>query len=431
MGRLDGLTILRYGHVYDSGGGMEQYLEDLNRVLSERSRLMTIQVQLTSRRERVGEETVVVGQGRILRSSLFVEQASHERAIAGRVESTALTPRLKKRLVEPLLFVPGIYQVATRPLLRRRRIPTRPGEPDGVGQTVLELHRRSPVDLICLHSAGDADAAEVLTVAGHQRIPVVYLHHFANDRLGGVSIRTQLEKVARVGGVTAVGVPRFLRAHFQTVADGIDIHFFQRKNAQPVERPVATPLVFLPARITPTKGQADVVRAAGELRRRGVRFQVALAGRLDNSEFASELKHLIDVENVADCVFLVGQLGLTELRDWYGAADLVAFPTQHHEGLPRILLECQAMQVPPVVFDIGGTSEAVIDNKTGFLVPRNDFAMFVTRLQQLIENPELRVRIGRAGRARVESHFSLAALAARHEDLYCAVLGGTVPSPCC
>ena len=431
MGRLDGLTILRYGHVYDSGGGMEQYLEDLNRVLSERNRLTTVQVQLTSRRERVGEAEVAIGQGRVLRSSLFVEQASHERAIAGHAEWSALAARLKRRLIEPLLFLPGIYQIATRPLLRLRRIPTRPGEPDGVGQTVLELHRRSPVDLICLHSAGNADTAEVLDVAGRQRIPVVYVHHFANDRLGGVSMRTQFKKIARIGGVTGVGVPRFLRAHFQTVADGIDTHFFQKKNAQPIGRTFEAPLVFLPARITPTKGQADVVRAAGELKRRGVRFQVALAGRLDDPAFASELKHLIEREDVRDCVLLVGQLGVTQLRDWYGAADLVAFPTRHHEGLPRILLECQAMQVPPVVFDIGGTSDALIDSQTGFLVPVNDFATLVARLQQLIENPELRARIGRAGRARVESHFSLAALAARHEDFYCAALGIGAPPPCC
>src|SRR5206468_3307412 len=154
MGVLDGLTILRYGHVYDGGGGMEQYLEDLNRVLSERNSLTTLQLQLTSKPERVGEGEINFSKGRILRTSLFVEQSSHERAIGGHRGQSSFASRLNRFIRERLLLAPGIYECFSRPLLGGRRIPARDGEPADIRAAVLSLHRRHPVDLICLHSAG-------------------------------------------------------------------------------------------------------------------------------------------------------------------------------------------------------------------------------------------------------------------------------------
>ncbi|MDB6127436.1 MAG: hypothetical protein JWM35_1332, partial [Verrucomicrobia bacterium] len=290
-GPLDGLTLLRYGHTYDTGGGIEQYLVDLNRSLLDRSAFTTIQVQLTSDPRAVGETETNLGRGRLRRVSLFVEKKSHEQAVAGTAESPLA--HFKHRVVDGLLKVPGVYPLAA-PALRRRKIPRRDGEPAHAGETVRTLHQRFKADLICLHSAGAADVSEILAVAEEAKIPVVYVHHFSNDRLGGVSMRTQLDQVDGVAGVSGADIPSFLRARFRNVSDGIDTDFFQRSRAQPVGRTYAAPLIFLPARITPTKGQADLVRAAGELKRRGLEFHVAFAGRTDTPAFFEELKRLIE-----------------------------------------------------------------------------------------------------------------------------------------
>ena len=82
MGVLDGLTVLRYGHVYDRGGGMEQYLLDLNTALHRRNRMTTIQVEMTSDADKVGVREVAVSHGRFVRVSLFVPRESHEKAVS-------------------------------------------------------------------------------------------------------------------------------------------------------------------------------------------------------------------------------------------------------------------------------------------------------------------------------------------------------------
>jgi glycosyltransferase involved in cell wall biosynthesis len=425
MGALDSLTILRYGHAYDGGGGMEQYLADLNRVLMERNRLRIIQVQLTSNTARVGEAEEIVGLGRMTRMSLFVDQASHARAIAGSTHRVSALSRLKAWGQDRVLFAPGVYHCLIRPWLARRRTPRREGEPENAGETVRALHRRHPLDLICLHSAGGADASEILDAAQTEHIPFVYIHHFSNDRLRSLSVRSQIERMTGVAGVCGVDVPPYLEKRFRNVSDGIDTDFFRRDRAKPLGRSFKGPVIFLPARITPSKGQADLVRAAGELKRRGLDFHVVLAGRTDDAVFLETLRRSIQKEKLADRVEFVGQLAPTELRDWYAASSILAFPTRHHEGLPRILLESQAMRVPPIVHDIGGTSEGVRDHATGFLVRPGDFADLVLRLVQLLEDGHLCLSMGNAARRLIEEQFSLRALAERHERYYCTILGPT------
>src|ERR1043165_536516 len=73
MSSLDGLTVLRYGHVYDGGGGMEQYLADLNGILHRRNSFSSVQIQLTSDKLKVGTRS----SGNVTTVSLFVESTSH------------------------------------------------------------------------------------------------------------------------------------------------------------------------------------------------------------------------------------------------------------------------------------------------------------------------------------------------------------------
>ncbi len=419
MPPLEHLNILRYGHVYDGGGGMEQYLSDLNRALLARGRFHLTQVQLTSNQDRVGRHEEQEGQLPYTRISLFVDQESHEQAIAGSPGTWDRFQGVKDWIRDRILFSPAIYESTLgERLLMRRSVPKRAGEPSGAGEAVRASHRQNPLDLICLHSAGGADASEILDVAEAEGIPVAYIHHFSNDRLSGLSMRQQLARCRGVAGVCGTDVPNYLRNRFLVVADGIDTHFYRREFARPLSRIFSDPLIFLPARITPAKGQEELIEAAGVLHREGLSFQLALAGRSDDAAYFHRLQELVNQLGLARRVHFIGQLRGEELRDWYAAASILAFPTRHHEGLPRVLLEAQSMEVPPVVYDVGGTAEGIKDSESGFLVKFADRQEMISRLRQLLTDHPLRTRMGAAGRAFVENRFSLSMLAERHEDFY-------------
>jgi glycosyltransferase involved in cell wall biosynthesis len=77
----------------------------------------------------------------------------------------------------------------------------------------------------------------------------------------------------------------------------------------------------------------------------------------------------------------------------------------HWEGLPYSILEAMSLGLPVIASDVGGVSEAVTDGDSGRLVPRDDVAGLRGALAELISHPELRLRLGTAGRKRYEAAF--------------------------
>jgi glycosyltransferase involved in cell wall biosynthesis len=114
--------------------------------------------------------------------------------------------------------------------------------------------------------------------------------------------------------------------------------------------------------------------------------------------------HALGVE---DRVTLRGHVSQSELRDALRAADVFVHPSLS-EGIPNVVLEAMACARPVIVTDAGGTTEAVTDAVEGVVVPRRDPVAIAQALAALWRDPALRTKMGRAGRARVESEFTLA-----------------------
>jgi len=91
------------------------------------------------------------------------------------------------------------------------------------------------------------------------------------------------------------------------------------------------------------------------------------------------------------------------------------------EGLPVTVLEAMAHAKPVVATPVGGTAELVADGETGLLVPPRDPARLAEAISKLVADPELRGRLGRAGRERVEREFSESAMTRRVLEVYDAV----------
>jgi glycosyltransferase involved in cell wall biosynthesis len=72
-----------------------------------------------------------------------------------------------------------------------------------------------------------------------------------------------------------------------------------------------------------------------------------------------------------------------------------------------VILEAMACELPVVATDCGGVREAVRDGVEGFVLPPRDPDRAAAALERLWREPELRLRMGRAGRARVLSEYTL------------------------
>ena len=403
----ESITLVRFAHAFDGGGGVETYLADLDRALLAELPWTIIRMHLTEAGPSEPGEPVRAGRGRLMRVPLAVVRRPSRFGPHGAGRSKSY---LRVRAADLLLRLP------LRAL--RRRLSARARELEAVGsaaalQRILARHR---VDLLVMHYVGGRDSNEVIEVARRHGIPYVVVNHFSNDRLRHFAIREQSRTAAGIGGVSADDVPAGACARFTFLADGVDVAFFRTGPGSALGG--EPPLIFMPARLTPAKGQHDLVRACADLRRENIRCRVVLAGRADDAAYVAELRRAAAAAGIASQVSFPGQLGPAELRDAYAGAAVVAFPTYHHEGLPRVLLEAQAMQVPPVAYRSGGITERVVPAGCGCLVAPGDLEGLTARLRELLPAAERRRRMGAAGRAHVERHFSLGALAARHAAFY-------------
>lgn len=189
---------------------------------------------------------------------------------------------------------------------------------------------------------------------------------------------------------------------------GVDIEKFH-----PAPEPEGPVRVVLIARMIREKGVPDFVEAARILRGKA---KFILAGAPDegnhNALTAAELR-------AWEAEGLVEWLGpVKDIPALLAASHIACQPSSYREGLPKSALEAMAAGKPLVATNIPGCREAVVDGETGFLVPpRNAFAL-AEALARLIEDPALRARMGAAGRARVEEHFSDAIICAKTLAIY-------------
>jgi glycosyltransferase involved in cell wall biosynthesis len=112
----------------------------------------------------------------------------------------------------------------------------------------------------------------------------------------------------------------------------------------------------------------------------------------------------------------------TDLGRWLGALDLLVHPALM-EGLGVSLLQASAAGVPIIASCAGGMPEAVADEESGLLVAPGDAAALAAALKRLIDDPDLRRRLGAQGRARIEREFSVETMVRGNLAVYRELLG--------
>ena len=175
------------------------------------------------------------------------------------------------------------------------------------------------------------------------------------------------------------------------------------------------PLVVLASRMLWDKGIAEFVEAVRQLRGQGVAARFALVGEGDPDNPASiSNKQLSQWQNEG-------------IIEWWGQRDdmprvfaqshIVCLPS-YREGLPKVLVEAAACGRPIIATDVPGCREIVHDGENGLLVPAKDFYALANALRQLIDNPSLRIVMGKRGREIVESKFSIEHVVTQTLTLY-------------
>jgi glycosyltransferase involved in cell wall biosynthesis len=171
------------------------------------------------------------------------------------------------------------------------------------------------------------------------------------------------------------------------------------------------------ARLEPAKEHALLLRVFQRLSARVVDVKLLLVG---GGRLEGDLRALASRLHIADKVLFAGQV--TPVAPMFHLADVFALSSSH-EGLPLVVLEAMAAQLPMVLTSVGGIPEVVDHERTGILVPPGDEHAFATALEQVFAmSDEARATMGRAARRRVEERYRVEHMVAATQSLYDQIL---------
>lgn len=189
----------------------------------------------------------------------------------------------------------------------------------------------------------------------------------------------------------AIVAPCALRSSFiaQTNCDNVNVIPFSDKIK-----------ILTLARIHPRKGQKEVVQALSllpdELKKKIV-YQIAGVGDL---EYQKQIQKIADEQKI-HCQWM-GEIPESEIGAVYQGCDFYVMSSrslpESVEGFGMTYLEAGYFEKPVVGYRTGGVEEAVLDQKTGFLVEEGCISALAQAIQRLIENPDLRLNFGKKGR---------------------------------
>ncbi|MFI5331180.1 MAG: glycosyltransferase [Desulfobaccales bacterium] len=205
------------------------------------------------------------------------------------------------------------------------------------------------------------------------------------------------------------------RAQLELVRNGIDPERFR-----PAPHAAGTPpLVLAVGRLVETKGFHLLIEACARLRQEGKDCRCLIVGEGPEEE---RLQKLVVDLGLADRVELPGRLQPEALLPLFRSADLLAMPScvrQHdQDGIPTVLIEALAMEIPVVATRVSGIPELVRDGDTGLLVEPDDPAALAAALARLLADPGLGRRLAAAGRKLVAAEFNSQRSAARLLQLF-------------
>jgi glycosyltransferase involved in cell wall biosynthesis len=172
-------------------------------------------------------------------------------------------------------------------------------------------------------------------------------------------------------------------------------------------------------RLDAAKGYEFLLRGLPEIFRCNADVVVKIAGRGDLLEQLENLAAELGIGNRVEF------FGFTaNVKDFLESIDVYVQPSLC-EALPMAILEASAMGVPVIATNVGGVAECVVDGETGFTVPPRDPEALGTAIAKLVSDPELRARMGSAGRKFVQEKFRDDQMVQATQQIYRGLLTST------
>jgi glycosyltransferase involved in cell wall biosynthesis len=191
-----------------------------------------------------------------------------------------------------------------------------------------------------------------------------------------------------------------------------------------------TPVVLYLSQLSREKGFWTTLEIAASTKQQGLRVRFEFAGTWKSPADETRARVWVAENGLESMVSIWGPVSEQRKTELLRNADVLLFPTNlRHEGQPLVILEAMAAGLPVITTDIGCIVDTVEHGVTGYVVRPNDTGALMAALRLLLDDVELRARMGAAAQARYQAEFTGRAFTERMIALFAsaapAVLAGT------
>ncbi|MCM8830024.1 MAG: glycosyltransferase family 4 protein [Candidatus Omnitrophica bacterium] len=166
------------------------------------------------------------------------------------------------------------------------------------------------------------------------------------------------------------------------------------------------------------KGQEYLIQAFGEIIKEYPDIKLLLVG---DGVLKKALEDYAREKGMLSKVIFTGLVPPKDIPGYVSVMDILAH-TSLREGIPKAVAQGFAGGKPVVAFDVDGTKELVINNKTGYLITPKDIRDLKEKLLFLLKNPDISYKMGEAGREIVKELFPVEKMVDRIEKVYIKLL---------
>jgi phosphatidylinositol alpha-mannosyltransferase len=275
------------------------------------------------------------------------------------------------------------------------------------------LHFHEPfVPLLSLFMLRESRSVNVATFHAYAGWSTSY--ELGKRLLGGYARR--LHGRIAVSAAARHFIDRYFPGDYKLIPNGVDLTRFD--DVQPIERwRDGTANILFVGRFEGRKGLMVLLKAYRVLRRSGRDCRLLVVG---GGPQEREVRRYIATRGLQG-VELLGRVSDAEKTRLFATADVFVSPATGQESFGIVLLEAMAAGAPIVCSDIHGYKGVVHRGDQALLVPPRDHQALMKAIARLLDDPELRARMGASGRERARQ-FSWPNIAAKVDDYYAFVI---------
>jgi colanic acid/amylovoran biosynthesis glycosyltransferase len=203
---------------------------------------------------------------------------------------------------------------------------------------------------------------------------------------------------------------------FEVAPLGVDLKVFTKRPLRPGTESFR---ILCVGRLVPAKGQHILIAAVDRLVKGGRNVSLRFVG--DGPDRGS-LEREVEARKLGGRVLFEGSVNQDRIARFYQEADVFALAS-FAEGIPVVLMEAMAMEIPCVSTRVAGIPELIRDGIDGLLVMPSDDRALADAISRLIDDKALRRRLGEAGRRRIIEEYDLDRNVERLKRLFVARLG--------